>query len=99
MRWIAAVAILFPFHLAAQLTRTSEQINVSVIEVDAVVLDASGKPVTGLTPHDFELRVGGRRTPITNFYEVNRRAEATTARAVARRDYVVLFIDNLHLRQ
>jgi hypothetical protein len=76
MRWIAAVAILFSTTAFAQLTQTSERIDVSVIEVDAVVLDASGKPVTGLKPRDFELRIGGRRTPVTNFYEVNRRAEA-----------------------
>ena len=90
----------------AQLTRTSESIEVNVVEVDVVVLDAQGKPVLGLHPADFELRVGGHKRQITNFYEINRRedeaqaakgvAEASTA---ARRDYLVLFIDDLHLTQ
>ena len=91
----------------AQLTRTSESIEVNVVEVDVVVLDAHGAPVTGLHPADFDLRVGGRKRQITNFYEINRREDEARARsssadsspASPRRDYVVLFIDDLHLNQ
>jgi VWFA-related protein len=91
------------------MTRTSETIRVSVIEVDVVVLDANGKPVAGLTRDDFELKIGGRRRPISNFYGIDRRtadvsgavpaATQSPPAAVARRDYLVLFIDNLHLDQ
>jgi len=106
MRWPLLAALLIAFAAQAQLTRTLERIEVSVIEVDVVVLDAQGKPASGLTSKDFELRLGGRRRPITNFYEVNRRADETRATTnpsqaapVARRDYLVLFIDDLHLNQ
>jgi len=90
----------------AQLTRTSESIEVNVIEVDVVVLDANGRPVTGLHPTDFDLRVGGHKRQITNFYEINRREDQARALKgeapappTARRDYIVLFIDDLHLNQ
>jgi VWFA-related protein len=106
MRWPLLAAVLIATAAQAQLTRTLERIEVSVIEVDVVVLDTQGKPVSGLSSKDFELRVRGRKRPITNFYEVNRRADETRATTkasqgepVARRDYLVLFIDDLHLNQ
>src|SRR5437764_13154931 len=96
-------ALLIPVCSVAQLSRTSETISVNVVEVDVVVLDSQGKPVSGLRPSDFDLRVGGHKRTITNFYEVNRRAEEARAAAgaapVSRRDYVVLFIDDVHLNQ
>src|SRR5437870_4860548 len=95
-------AFLLAVAANAQLSRTTESIDVNVIEVDAVVLDAQGKPVPGLTRNDFELRVGGRKRPISNFYEVNRVSRAVSQpeeAAIARRDYLVLFIDDLHLDQ
>src|SRR5438046_1960828 len=95
-------AFLLAVAANAQLSRTTESIDVNVIEIDAVVLDAQGKPVTGLTRSDFELRVGGRKRPISNFFEVNRVPRAVRQpeeAALARRDYLVLFIDDLHLNQ
>src|SRR2546428_13088494 len=95
-------ALLLAVAANAQLSRTTESINVNVIEVDAVVLDAQGKPVPGLMRNDFELRVGGRKRPISNFFEVNRVPRAVSQpeeAAIARRDYLVLFIDDLHLDQ
>jgi VWFA-related protein len=47
-----------------------EKIEVRVINVDVVVTDRSGNPIRGLTAADFELSVGGRPTPISNFLEV-----------------------------
>lgn len=47
-----------------------EVVNVEVVNVDVYVRDADGKPVLGLGPDDFELRVDGRRVPISNFYAV-----------------------------
>jgi VWFA-related protein len=106
MRWPLLAAVLIVTAAQAQLSRTLERIEVSVIEVDVVVLDAQGKPVSGSGSKDFELRVSGRRRTITNFYEVNRRADETRAATnasqaapVARRDYLVLSIDDLHLNQ
>jgi VWFA-related protein len=77
-----------------------EKVNVSVINVDASVLDA-GKPVTGLTADDFELFEDGKPQRITNFYSVIGGAvheDATTAAApipVKRfRRKAVLLVDN-----
>jgi len=106
MSWLLIAVVLLANASEAQLSQTSEKIEVNIVEVDVVVLDAEGKPVPSLVSNDFELRVGGRRRTITNFYEVNRRTAepspaSTTAEAapVARRDYLVLFIDDLHLNQ
>jgi len=102
---VLLAAVLIPVAAMGQLSRTSETIDVNVVEIDVVVLDAQGNPVPGLRASDFDLRVGGHRRAITNFYPVNRRvdksgAPATAASdAVARRDYLVLFIDDLHLNQ
>ena len=102
MRWMMAAALL-AVAAQGQLPPTTETIDVNVVEVDVVVLDAQGKPVPGLERKDFDLRVGGRKRTISNFYAVNRRPEGATATTassdVARRDYLVLFIDELHLNQ
>ena len=95
---VLLAAFLISIAAEAQLPPTSETIDVNVVEVDVVVLDAQGKPVPGLERKDFDLRVGGRKRTITNFYAVNRRPEgqsaATTAsNEVARRDYLVLFVN------
>ncbi len=47
-----------------------EVVNVEVVNVDVYVTDADGKPVLGLGPDDFELRIDGRPVPISNFYAV-----------------------------
>ena len=49
--------------------RTSETIEVSVINVDVVVTDREGRRVTGLTADDFEIREAGKPRAITNFAE------------------------------
>lgn len=53
----------------------SETINVRVVNVEAVVTDASGKPVRGLSAGDFRLLVDGREVPVEYFTEV---AEGTS---------------------
>lgn len=60
---------LLAFPLLAQV---NEVIEVRVTEVEVVVVDSHGKPVSGLTKDDFELREGGKAREITNFYAVNR---------------------------
>ncbi len=50
-------------------TRTvTEALEVRVINVDVLVTDRSGHPVAGLSRDEFELRVDGKLTPISNFY-------------------------------
>jgi len=48
----------------------SETIDVRVVNVEAVVTDASGKPVRGLSAGDFRLLVDGQEVPVEYFTEV-----------------------------
>lgn len=43
------------------------RISVTLVQVDAVVTDRQGKPVTDLKPSDFEIYEDGRKQHITNF--------------------------------
>jgi VWFA-related protein len=65
---------------AAQQTPTPGviQINVNLVQVDAVVTDAKGNPVADLTAADFELLQDGERQKITNFEYVNLRDPAAS---------------------
>lgn len=73
IRAAVAAAIAFVATAAAaqqqELPRASERIDVSIVEVDVVVANRSGKPVRGLTRDDFEIRDNGVLQPITNFTE------------------------------
>lgn len=51
-----------------QTPRFAEAVQVRVINVEVTVTDKQGVPVAGLGVDDFELRVDGEPTPITNFY-------------------------------
>ena len=56
------------------------RIDVNLVQVDAVVTDAKGKPVTDLTVEDFELLQDGQPQKITSFDFINlagRRPAAT----------------------
>jgi VWFA-related protein len=67
-----------------QLPKLSESIDVRVINIDVVVTDRNGNPVTGLTKDDFELYENGQPKTISNFYEVRAAVKppaATTAEA------------------
>jgi VWFA-related protein len=68
MRSIAAIAFVFLAGVAQ--AQMSEVIEVHVANVDVVVLDRAGKPITGLTKDDFQLFENGKAQPLTNFYEM-----------------------------
>lgn len=51
----------------------TETVDVRVVNIDVYVTGADGRPVRGLGPDDFELRVDGRSVPISNFYAVELR--------------------------
>jgi len=55
---------------AGEIPKLSETIDVKVINVDVVVTDRKGNPITGLTKDDFELFENGQPKLISNFYEV-----------------------------
>src|SRR5262245_29022724 len=78
-RWLA---MLVMFGLASVQTTTSFsqqaapqdgviRINVNLVQVDAVVTDSSGRPVTDLKVEDFDLLQDGKPQVITNFGFVN----------------------------
>jgi VWFA-related protein len=61
-----------------------EEIDVRVVNVEAVVTDSSGKRVPGLKPGDFRLKVDGKNVPVSFFTEVRQgHAEAAPAEAGA----------------
>src|SRR5205085_1668939 len=61
------------------------RITSNLIQVDAVVLDSSGRQVTDLKPSDFELSEDGRAQAITNFSYVTTASRSFgRARASAR---------------
>lgn len=89
-----------------------DRTEVHVVNVEALVTDAEGRPVTGLTAEDFEVLEDGEPVLVSNFYalESGRSAEApgvlpgeTGAEAPARaRDperplNLILFIDDTNL--
>lgn len=105
MRPILLASLLFGASLTAQ---TRESIEVRVTELEVTVLDRAGHPVEGLTRDDFEVRIGKRATPITNFFAVRHGAIVEEARAGSPREIataqtsipttLVIFIDETSLR-
>jgi len=79
-----------------------ESIEVRVVNVDVVVTDRDGKPVTGLTKEDFEILEDKRPQKITNIYEVRggesvQAIEQTTQAKpapAAKPRHFILFVDN-----
>lgn len=86
---IAVAALTFPLgaqkkNQEPELPRLVENIDVRVINVDVVVTDRRGNPITGLKKEDFEILENGVSKPISNFYEVEGRvAKNVVAEAAA----------------
>ena len=102
---LAVVVGALALPLPAQ-EKLSETIVVRVLNVDVVVRDRAGKPVTGLTKDDFELWDNGKQQVITNLFEVKGTPPqgAVTASTVtvtappeSRDRKIVMFIDNYSL--
>ncbi|HEY0140589.1 MAG TPA: VWA domain-containing protein [Thermoanaerobaculia bacterium] len=66
-----AATLLMASGLFAPLS-AQEAIEVHVLELEAVVLDANGKAVDGLTRADLEVLLDGKPAEVTNFYAVRR---------------------------
>ena len=61
----------FPLMAVAALAlQLSESIEVRVVNVDVMVADRDGRPVTGLTKDDFEIFEDKKPQVITSFYDV-----------------------------
>ncbi|MGZ8811458.1 MAG: hypothetical protein ACXW29_10000, partial [Thermoanaerobaculia bacterium] len=65
-----AVSPGFAQNKPEELQKLVENIDVRVINIDVVVTDRSGNPVTGLKREDFEIFENNIPKPISNFYEV-----------------------------
>lgn len=57
----------------------TETVTVDIVNLDVVVTDRRGEPITGLSRKDFELLVDREPTPIENFYIVEPDAESAAA--------------------
>ncbi|PYQ29255.1 MAG: hypothetical protein DMF56_13375 [Acidobacteria bacterium] len=104
-----AAAVLF-LAAAPLLAQVRERVDVQVLEIDATVIDRSGKVIEGLTRDDFEVVIGKRATPVTNFFAVNggqilggdETVTASKRVAPAQTSFptsLVIFIDETHLSQ
>jgi VWFA-related protein len=84
MRSKVAAAALMSLLAAPALPQTKlvETIEVRVANIDVVVRDRAGNPVTGLTKEDFELYENGVKQTVTNLYEVRRDAAAAVTATV-----------------
>ncbi|HEV7487523.1 MAG TPA: VWA domain-containing protein [Thermoanaerobaculia bacterium] len=75
MRFSSCVLLLFVAISSVAAPQTpvvphaAESVEVSIVNVDAVVVDKQGKRVQGLLRDDFEIFENGVRQPITNFAE------------------------------
>src|SRR3954464_12785641 len=78
---IAAALVLSAAVSLAQ--QAAESIEVRVVNIDVVVRDRHGKPVTGLTKEDFEAWDGKKPQQITNLSEVRTEAGLVTTTAGA----------------
>ena len=107
-----ALVLAMSASLAAPQQTLVESIEVRVANVDVVVRDKAGNPVTGLTRDDFEIYEDGTKQPVTNLYEVRRNtgvvaparagetpsAESLTAPVEQRPRKLILFVDSFSLQ-
>jgi VWFA-related protein len=113
-RLIIASAIALSAVASLAQENLAESIEVRVVNVDVVVRDRAGKPVTGLTKADFEIYENGQKKEITNLYEVHAPAGLAAAPSKAptpgepspapepaaeiRPRNIVMFVDNYSLQ-
>lgn len=100
MKTIAALLLSFSLALPAT-AQVVESIDVHVLEVEATVVDANGRAVSGLTADDFVVTVDGKPAVVTNFYAVQqgRQVDASVPLEAARQIpmRVTIFFDDAHL--
>jgi len=82
----------------AQVIRSDETLQVTLVEVPVMVTNASGEPVRGLTKANFEIYDQGQKREITNFDMIDfvaiadqPAAAAAAGYGAARRNFMLLF--------
>ncbi|MCP4661308.1 MAG: VWA domain-containing protein [bacterium] len=109
----AACLMIMAGEPAAQEERFFETVDVNVVNIEVLVTDGDGNPVTGLSRDDFEVFEDGRPVEISNFFAVAGRelapgtdagAEAALAAAVdampgpqTKHLNLAIFVDDLNI--
>src|SRR5436305_1322824 len=89
----------------SRVPKLTENIDVSIVNLDVFVTDKSGARVHGLTSSDFEILEDGKRQAITNFAEYSGEAgggarhhtDAAGEPPAKQPRTIILFIDRFHL--
>jgi VWFA-related protein len=92
---LVAVALAVPA-AAAEGPRLGETIDVSIVNVDAIVTDKQGNRVRRLTKDDFEIYENGKLQPLTNFSEVGQTLNLSgqPGEVVSRPRTIIVFIEH-----
>ncbi|HET9226408.1 MAG TPA: VWA domain-containing protein [Thermoanaerobaculia bacterium] len=79
----------------------TDQIEVSLVNLEVYVADRKGKPVNGLRQEDFEVLEDGKPVEITNFFVETETApgQAPAPRSVDQRLSLVVFVDDYNTEQ
>jgi VWFA-related protein len=80
---ILALHLVGAAAIAQQQPAITEQVEVSIVNVDVSVTGNDGQPIRGLSRNDFEVLEDGRRQAITNFYAVKGSAPAPSGQTPA----------------
>ena len=83
-----------------------ESVDVSVANIEVVVTDTDGQPVTGLTRDDFEVFEDKQPVELTNFFAVENRTvsgskgmpNASLGGPETRQLFLVIYVDNMNLK-
>lgn len=101
MLFLLLLAGLMP--LAAQTEMAEEtftdEIEVSLVNLEVVVTDRKGKLVSGLGREDFQVLEDGKPVEITNFYAESGTAGPAEQRSVDQRLSLVVFVDDYNTEQ
>src|SRR6185436_11289764 len=94
---VVAISCLFAGSALAQVIRSDETVQVTLVEVPVMVTTSSGEPIRGLTQANFEVYDQGQKREITNFDMIDfaaiagQPAAAAAAYGAARRNFMLLF--------
>jgi VWFA-related protein len=88
VRWTPSVLATLLFVPALAQTPPRFESDVDLVAVDAYVVDSDGKPVSGLAPSDFTVKIDGKARPVVSarFVETAPRPVSPAPRADARVD-------------